>query len=159
MDFKVRDLMVRVLPQTAAERPGVIGGTITAAPCTCITRCGVYTECGFFTCFGTCECTLTCTPGSCTTSAWCAAPTPQARAEVLAQLREQLRRQLEQVDSEGATLEEALRPQTVAQVDLLERKLRGALDDLEGQRAALRSAGRARQPRTRAARPRAQRKR
>jgi hypothetical protein len=52
-------------------------------------------------------------------------------------LKEQLKKQLADVEKQHSTTEESLRPQTVAQVDQLQSKLEAALEELKARRTEL----------------------
>jgi phage shock protein A len=52
-------------------------------------------------------------------------------------LKEQLKQQLADVEKQHSAAEESLRPQTVAQVDALQKKLEAALEELKGRRTEL----------------------
>jgi hypothetical protein len=56
---------------------------------------------------------------------------------VLAALKDQLKQQLAAVEKQQSATEESLRPQTVAQVDALQKKLEAALDELKARRTEL----------------------
>jgi hypothetical protein len=58
-------------------------------------------------------------------------------AEALATLREHLKRQLANVERLHAAAEENLRPQTIEEVDMLTAKLNEALEELKARRADL----------------------
>jgi hypothetical protein len=52
-------------------------------------------------------------------------------------LKEQLKQQLAAVEKQHGAAEESLRPQTVAQVDDLQKKLEAALEELKARRTEL----------------------
>ena len=58
-------------------------------------------------------------------------------AEGLGALKEQLKRQLAAIEKQEQAAEEALKPQTVSQVDQLMKKLQEAMDELKTRRAEL----------------------
>ena len=58
-------------------------------------------------------------------------------AEGLGTLKEQLKRQLAAIEKQEQAAEEALKPQTVSQVDQLMKKLQEAMDELKTRRAEL----------------------
>jgi hypothetical protein len=62
---------------------------------------------------------------------------PEVRFAGLAALKDQLKRQLADVEKQHSAAEESLRPQTVAQVDALQKKLEAALDELKARRTEL----------------------
>jgi hypothetical protein len=55
----------------------------------------------------------------------------------LAALKEQLRQHLAAVEEQEKTVGESLKPQTIAEVDDLQAKLQGAMDELKARRAEL----------------------
>jgi hypothetical protein len=57
--------------------------------------------------------------------------------EQLAQLKEELKKQLSAVEEKQKAVEEGLRPQTVEQIDELERKMQDALKELQQRREEL----------------------
>src|ERR1700688_3899983 len=66
-----------------------------------------------------------------------AAQAPEDRFAGLSALKEQLKQQLADVEKQHSAAEESLRPQTVAQVDALQKKLEAALEELKGRRTEL----------------------
>ncbi len=52
-------------------------------------------------------------------------------------LKEQLKQQLAEVEKQEQAAAESMRPQTVAEVDNLQKKLQDALDELKARRAEL----------------------
>jgi hypothetical protein len=62
---------------------------------------------------------------------------PAQNLETLQVLKAQLTKQLSDLDKQEAAMKHALQPQTVAEVDQLQKQLQEALDDLKGRRAAL----------------------
>jgi len=52
-------------------------------------------------------------------------------------LKEQLKQQLADVETQYSAAEESLRPQTVAQVDALQKKLEAAVEELKARRTEL----------------------
>jgi len=65
------------------------------------------------------------------------APAPEVRFAGLAALKDQLKQQLADVEKQYSAAEESLRPQTVAQVDALQKKLEAALEELKTRRTEL----------------------
>jgi hypothetical protein len=55
----------------------------------------------------------------------------------LSVLKEQLKQQLADVEQQHSAAEESQRPQTIAQVDELQKKLEAALDELKARRTEL----------------------
>jgi hypothetical protein len=107
--------------------------------CTCSVGCSSPT-CGCSVCSGQGSCGASCGPT-------CGHPTlielagvtqaPEDRLTGLAALKEQLKRQLADVEKQHSATEESLRPQTVAQVDQLQSKLEAALEELKARRTEL----------------------
>lgn len=63
---------------------------------------------------------------------------PAARREQLALLKAQLKEELAQIEKEEEALEARLKPQTVAEVESLQHKMREAVEELEKLKAELR---------------------
>ena len=110
-----------------------VGGSIVCAcshlitcGCTAIT-CGFCTNCTALTCFCTVN-RITHLP---------AEDDPQASLQALSALKQQLRQQLAELETQEQAINAALKPQTVTQVDQLMQKLQEAIDDLKTQRAEL----------------------
>ncbi len=192
MRFKVKDLMIAVLPE--AGQPGQ-ESQLVCNPTLCVcTRCTECTLCSGCTCTGCTQCTgctgctpctdctgcTACTNGCtvCTFNSGCGgascgctgatgcnicsqactactdltcggfaskAPLESlvAQPESLALLKEQLRSAMAQVEEQERALDERMAPQSLADVDALEKKLLEALDELRARRETLqkRSAG------------------
>ncbi len=141
-------------------------GCAFTANCNCtIQTCGDV-SCGFCTpCTGrTCGCTCTACSGctfrscGCTNRSICTAAsacgfsircTPTfvegfgagLQPEHLAQLKEELRSTLEQVEAEEQRLKEQMQPQTLDEVTQLEQKMTDALDELRQRREELEKRG------------------
>jgi hypothetical protein len=182
MAFKVKDLMINVLPDVGAQRlhcpdntiiPCLANSVCVRGSCGCTVlspqTCFGYsrpscivnsvipcTETLPTTCFyGSCGCTVlspqTCLWGSCginsgitcggftincVGSACGGSETPvfqgggEVGPETLAALKEQLRQALAQVEAQERAVEESLRPQSVAEVEQLEQKMKAALEEL-----------------------------
>lgn len=64
-------------------------------------------------------------------------PGPEGSLAALSALKEQLKQQLAEVEKQEKATEESLRPQSVAQVDELQKKLEGALEELKSRRKEL----------------------
>ena len=117
MAFKVRDLMINYLPsappgQCEASTPFLCGASMFATvnpTCSCGPRTGFF---GF-------------------------EASPVNSLASLSDLKEQLKRQLIEVEKQEAATEESLQPQSVDEVDLLMQKLTDALEELKGRRAEL----------------------
>jgi hypothetical protein len=136
---------------------GAVAGAGGALPCLQFTGCGHFTWCGYFTpCrFATCHfgCSIAitdicrtgptlipCQPGTCGVTI---DPTPtiqvdpQGVASQLAAVKAQLQQELAAIEQQEKTLSEALRPQTVADVEELQGKLRDAIADLDKRKQEL----------------------
>jgi hypothetical protein len=116
--------------------------TITCGACTVVTRGGWPTiTCGACTAVTHGNCTnITC--GDCTwdrAKAENAGTSPDASLAALSILKEQLKQQLAEVETEQAAIEKSMLPQTVEQVDELSAKLTDALRELEALRRELSS--------------------
>jgi hypothetical protein len=64
-------------------------------------------------------------------------PGPVEIATTLGELKAQLQQQLAAVEEQEKATAESMRPQTVAEVDDLQAKLQGAMDELKARRAEL----------------------
>lgn len=160
MRFKVRDLMIAVLPEAGAgeampqlvcnptlcactrftEGTICVGCTCTCTECTeCTGRtCTACSNCtGCTGCTRTCQCSgcsiVTCEPFASRGPVEAIAAQP----ETLAQLKEQLKQALERVEEQERALDESMMPQTVDEVDQLEAKLQAALEELRARRETL----------------------
>lgn len=192
MRFKVRDLMIAVLPESGGgEAPQQLVCNPTLAGCTRCTACTDCTRCTGCTCSACSNCTgcTGCTPCSdctgctgctngctnctytacgggscgCTGASGCnlcstactvctdltcggfASKGPlegiAAQPEALAQLKEQLRQAMAQVEEQERALDESMLPQTIDEVDQLEAKLQAALEELRARRETLQQRG------------------
>jgi hypothetical protein len=121
------------------------GCTVTCgATCGCTNGCSncsagcTSPTCGCSVCSGQCTCSghPSCSPGSHLTEAQ-VAQAPEDRFAGLSALKEQLKQQLAAVEKQHSAAEESLRPQTVAEVDDLQKKLEAALDELKARRTEL----------------------
>jgi hypothetical protein len=99
--------------------------------CTC-TKC---THCSVHTCTFHTACTV-CSRNSCEASARLPVST-RLRASDLPKLKAQLQRALKQVEAREQAVAKKLQPQTVEQIEILETKLREALDELARQKKEL----------------------
>jgi hypothetical protein len=153
--FKVRDLMINVLPEE--------GGFAEAAAC-CEMRtvgfsvpgpqCPQYSCGNFITCPYPSDCqpyTLYCGMRCPSLLPYTGGPPPcqpgitdwhrlvNAGPEELAALKQELRRALGRVEAHERVLDEVLQPQTEEDAALLEEKLTAALEDVRARRATLRA--------------------
>ena len=120
MSFKIKDLMITVLP--AGSMLGNIG---TIGPCEpCTKHC---TECSICTCT---QCTQNCTHSAKDFNDLVYPPD-------LALLKERLKIALAEVEARERVVEESLRPKTLADVELLEQKLTAALEELRATKERL----------------------
>jgi hypothetical protein len=187
MAFKVRDLMINVLPSDpvgcgpagtciknsqgcihptlicdplinpksycANSAPqGAICGACTLCTVLCTATCGcthfshciphsIVIQCGF----GCTDITPICGPctrhfQSCPGTSIVpeqAGTTQEASFAALSALKEELKQQLAEVEKQHTAAEHSLLPQTVEEVDMLTKKLQGALEELKSRRAEL----------------------
>ena len=162
--FKVRDLMINVLPEEGVGRWGC-GITFCAPPtmvgcdgpsfcnplsiaCRGISFCPNITRCIGVTLIGGCDagpCSLVpCTDGCsrCTVNATpCHTPTVgligvEQPGDLVA-LKAQLRQALAQVEAQEQALEESMRPQTLEEATALEEKLEEALEEVRERKEEL----------------------
>ena len=152
MAFKVKDLMIDVSSASAALQcqPTFIfcqfGCTYAAfsgchLACTYLAFSGCHFGCSFFLpsfCqHGSVTVTLTC-PGSLITDTGPILQTiPQLGGEALGNLKEQLKLALDLAEKQQAAEAEAQTPQTLADVEMLEKKVGEALDELRARKAEL----------------------
>jgi hypothetical protein len=149
MAFRVRDLVINVLPEAGEQNRfgcGLGFSHCGFGSCDFVTIC-IYSGCrecsGAFTCIGATNCggctlNVTCGPNSCGVSLLLGrgdASNPEALAALKAQLREALRT----VESAEQQLAERMSPQTVEEVDALEKKLQDALEELRARKEQLRN--------------------
>ena|ERR1700676_3133830 len=112
--------------------------------CICSDQCSACTP-NYFTC-GECTaaCSSPCTHGGCSQPATCgafhtdypiygvAAARPQRSLENLAALKSQLKQQLGKIEEEEKRVEASLAPASLAEAELLEKKLEEALEEVRG---------------------------
>lgn len=129
MAFRVKDLMIQVLPSAA---PGAEFST-SPTPCGRCTNCTGCTKCTINTCgFSPCR-----PPWASGTLIDPAGVDPRQ----LALLKQQLKQALDDVERQERALAEAMQPQTVEEVEQLEQKIKEALDHLRGQKQKMRRRG------------------
>jgi hypothetical protein len=162
MAFKLRDLMINLIPPGAGKgRPdcapasgaGQFCGTASAGAGFCGTAsAGAAGFCGTASAgaAGFCGTASAGAPaGFCgtasagvqfcgTASAGVAAGDPRAALEGLVLLKQQLLHALAQVEAQERELEDACRPQSLEEAEMLERHLRGALEELQEHKRNLR---------------------
>ena len=154
MAFKVKDLMIDVsaaagaLPDQAALYCR-FGCTYYAAfsgchlACTYLAFSGCHYGCSFafpsYCHYGSVTVTITQTcPGSLVTDTGPILQTiPQLGGEALGNLKEQLKTALEMAEKQQAAEVQSQTPQTVADVEMLEKKLGEALDELRARKSEL----------------------
>lgn len=129
--------------------------TLITCGCTC-TACSQCTQCSCSLCTGGCTqcsaCTCSkCTAHTCTFHTICtvcshlqtcgptaaARQTSRLRASDLPKLKAQLQRALKQVEAKEEAVAKKMQPRTVEQIELLEAKLREALEELARQKKEL----------------------
>jgi hypothetical protein len=147
MAFRVRDLVINVVPESGAGE----GGALVARCPAIFSNCGAFTPCGGGwsgachgpTCYGCTGRTFTCigatSCGGCTLNV---SVLPFAMGltdspEALGALKEQLKQTLQEVESAEAALAEQQQPQTVEEIEALEGKLQEALTELQSRKAQL----------------------
>jgi hypothetical protein len=64
-------------------------------------------------------------------------PGPEGTLSALTALKERLKQHLAEIEKQEKAAEESLRPQTVAEVDDLQKKLQDAMEELKQRRAEL----------------------
>jgi hypothetical protein len=146
--FRVRDLVINVLPEAGAAPGCAFTGCglgfsrCRFGSCDFVTIC-IFSGCrecsGAFTCIGATNC------GGCTLNVTCGGGpsvilgrVDEDDPEALATLKAQLREALRSVESAEKTLTERMSPQSVAEVEALEEKLQGALEELKARKEQLR---------------------
>ena len=139
MTFKVRDLMIDVSSATAQlQCPNY---TLIACRfyCTyvvsiCHYGCSLYypSVCAF----GSVTHTITC-PGSIPDTTPIFQTIPQVGGPVLANLKDQLKQALEMAERQEAAQAESQQLQTVADAEMLEKKLNEAIEDVRARKAEL----------------------
>lgn len=160
MAFRIRDLMINIIPDRIAGEGGGAGGDTTDPTCdgafSCDATCGDscafdFGGSGFWQCgwtppvnpCGVTPCGVTpCGATPCGATPLHRCYTPQsaywlnpvtkyfATAEQLAVLKVQLRKTLAQVEAREAAAEAASRPRTREQAEALEEKLEGAIAEV-----------------------------
>lgn len=151
MAFKVKDLMIDVTSATGGlqGQPAIlcrVGCTYVAftgchLACTYLAISGCHFGCSFYypslCTFGSVTVTQTC-PGSLVTDTGPILDTiPQLSGEALGHLKDQLKVALDLAEKQQAAETAAQTPQTVADVEMLEKKLGEALDDLRARKTEL----------------------
>jgi hypothetical protein len=130
MAFKIKDLMINVLPSD----PLGCGHTNDCTPTHETTLHDIWNifllaggRCTFFSLV---QCGATIGPTDIYQS-------QGSSVTALSALKEQLKRHLAEVEKQQAAAEERLQPQTVEEIDMLTNKLNDALQELKGRRAEL----------------------
>lgn len=132
MQFKVNDLMI-VVPEQFGEDELLAGCTVS---------------CGDYGC--TRPASKKCDPGTCKITV-CNAPTKLPTqpfgdflpdyAESLAALKDQLRVQMAAVEAQEQFIQQQMGPQSLEEVEQIEKALRGAMAELEKQKQKLQAGG------------------
>jgi hypothetical protein len=171
--FRVRDLMINVMPEGGQAGLGCIAATqcVNVSLPDCVGQtlacpagtqaCGISLCAGISRCVGVtlpwggggvgaCDagacslvpCSGDCTHNYCSVTGSCEkslqrALTPEAHLQELAQLKEQLSRQLADVEERERALGEALQPTTLDEVNVLEAKLEAALEEVRARKSEL----------------------
>jgi hypothetical protein len=150
MSFKVKDLMIDLTTQGQIHT-GCQATYLCRLGCTAVTEvchfhnsvihlCRLYptnptpTDCGFA---ATQVCYGSWTPTDTTIYALTITPTPQFGAQQADSLKEQLQAALQAAEAQEKATEESLKPQSVADVDLPEKKLNEARDGLKVRKSEL----------------------
>ena len=145
MPFKVKDLMIDVSSESQLRFTPPVTIFCCRLGCTAITEvCRFYctviptNPCGYLHTYGGCGFPFThvpCVAGTCAGSEtpW----TPQINPQQFGSLKEQLKFALEAAEAQEKAAAESLKPQTVADVEMLEKKLTEALDELRARKAEL----------------------
>jgi hypothetical protein len=151
MAFKVKDLMIDVSSATGAlqNQPALFcrfGCSYLAFSgcnwgCSYLAFSGCYFGCSFYYpsyCqYGSVTVTVGC-PGSLVTDTGPILQTiPQLSGDALGNLKEQLKAALDMAEKQQAAETEAQTPQTLADVEMLEKKLAEGLDELRARKAEL----------------------
>lgn len=119
MRFKVKDLMISILPE---RQTGVVPPFIAD-------------DCG-----GTCTCTNSCTGNSCAVTKEIFVDPEDFVQQQLAVLKTRLLQALAQIEAQERAVEEQQRPQTLADVELLEQRMVEALEELRSRKEKLKGA-------------------
>ena len=151
MAFKVKDLMIDV-SSAAAAQPGqpalfcqfgctYLGYSVCHLGCSYLAFSGCHFGCSFYYpsyChYGSITVTQTC-PGTLVTDTGPILQTiPQLSGEALGNLKEQLKTALDLAEKQQAAEAAAQTPQTLADVEMLEKKVGAALDELRARKAEL----------------------
>jgi hypothetical protein len=136
--FKIKDLLINVESEepTARRKQQVL---VECPPSFtfCLGCTGSVTNCG---------CTLACTlnltdicpsPSQCPQAISTLSPRSHVRPADLAVLIADLKQQLAELESQQQALEDSFQPQSVEEVDMLEKKLTAALEDLKARKSEL----------------------
>jgi hypothetical protein len=135
MAFRVRDLVINVLPEEGSPR--FCGFSHCGfGSCEIFTICGGLSGCrecsGQFTCIGASKC------GGCTLNVTGGGiPASGVTPEALAALKAQLKQALDEVESAEQQLAEHMSPQSVEEIEALEEKLQAALSELKDRKGQL----------------------
>jgi hypothetical protein len=146
MAFRVRDLVINILPEGTGEHDRLGCGFSCAFSHCPLGSCDRFTICTYSGC-RECSGAITCIGGSacggCTLNVTCGASGLLGRGgavnpQELAALKAQLRESLRAVESAEQLLAEQMSPQSVGEVEALEKKLQDALEELRARKEQLR---------------------
>jgi hypothetical protein len=141
MAFRVRDLVINVLPEHGGEG-------LQPADCPGISNCYPFSSCGRTNaCYPVSGCRIVSCIGSrcggCTLDISRLPGFQQgARAEDLAALKTQLTQALREVERFEQVLADSMRPQSIDEIEVLEDKLEDALSELKQRKEQLQERGR-----------------
>jgi len=148
MAFRVKDLMISVLPGEGEDLPGLL----SRFPCHCGHTLQVCTP--PLSCVGSAPCpdphSFSDTVQGLFVSPYCCpmmtavgpvglpfGGDPAAVAQQLAALKSQLREAIAQIEKQEKLVSESAQPQSVAEIEQLQGKLKEALDELERRKSEL----------------------
>jgi len=137
MAFKVKDLMITVLPAGDKLPAGAVGAC--GISCETLTHC---TPCSICSC--SCTCTNSCRDCTVTNASalsFCGHKC-LVRPEDLAALKEEMKRALAQIEEKERSMQGEMAPKSVKEAEELEQKLTEALNEVRALKAKLRKAPR-----------------
>jgi hypothetical protein len=143
MAFRVRDLVINVLPEQGGEG-------LQPFDCPGISDCYPFSSCGRTNACYAVSCAVSCRIVSCIGSR-CGGCTldisqlpgfqQEVRAEDLAALKAQLTQALSEVERAEQVLADSMRPQSIDEIEALEDKLEDALSELKQRKEQLQERG------------------
>jgi hypothetical protein len=139
MAFRVRDLVINVLPEQGGQR-------LQAFDCPGISNCYPFSSCGRTNACYPLSCRIvSCIGSRCGGCTLDISRLPgfeqEASAEDLAALKAQLTQALSEVERAEQALAESMRPQSVDEIEALEGKLEEALSELKERKQQLQERG------------------